>query len=502
MVSKFYIFLLIFFSLSEKSITQVNIKNQQNSLSSNIIVIPFKTFYPKQKNNNKNNKSAFSSLDYYNNFHSSKIFLNLESQNNQYLHIFINPDDSPFSLDDSFSNLYNKECPYSRQLSTTYDICSNNFTSLIIGYYKEKSICGKDNFKLYKNQLLNEYDLTSIEFEHSENKNNNITFSCGKAGLKLTIFKLYKNMNFLNQIHNKINNVDYSFTFKYINNGNIKTINELNEGLFIIGIESYEKEKNIEFNSIYLSQVNIGKNIGWKFFVYNIYIGNSFFDFDDLNIEINPDIDGIEVTKDFNVKLKEYFFKSFYDKGICFEEKIKNGRYIAIYCDSDKFKQEDIQAFPEINFLNNQIKYNFTFRGNDLFQEIEGKLFFKMIANIQYGCNDIVFGKIFLKKYQVIINSDQKYISFYKNNSVDGSEKNEEINNNFANENKKYNFIYIIIFIFIGGLILVFGIFIGQRYCNKKRRIYANELEDNNYVYETGSSKNYSKNKEYMLIDT
>ena len=125
-----------------------------------------------------------------------------------------------------------------------------------------------------------------------------------------------------------------------------------------------------------------------------------------------------------------------------------------------------------------------------------------MVVNNQYGYNDIVFGKIFLKKYQVIINSDQKYISFYKNNSVDGSEKNEEINNNFANENKKYNFIYIIIFIFIGGLILVFGIFIGQRYCNKKRRIYANELEDNNYVYEAGSSKNYSKNKEYMLVDT
>ena len=125
-----------------------------------------------------------------------------------------------------------------------------------------------------------------------------------------------------------------------------------------------------------------------------------------------------------------------------------------------------------------------------------------MIVNLQYGYNDIVFGKIFIKKYQVIINSEQKYISFYKNNSVDKAEKNEEINNNFANGNKKYNFIYIIIFILTGGLILVFGIFLGQKYFNKKRRIYANELEDNNYVYETRSDKNNYKNKEYMLIDT
>ena len=500
MIYKSYIFLLLFFAFSEISIAQVNIKNQQNSLSPNIIVIPFKTSYA--KNNDKNNKSTFSSLNYYDNIHSSKIYLNMESQNNQYLHVFINPDDSPFCLEDSFSDLYNIDCPYSTQLSSTYDICSNNSTSLLNSYNKEKLICGKDNFKLYKNQLLNEYDLTSISFEHSKNKDNNITFSCGKAGLKLTTFKLYKKLNFLNQIHNLIDNVDYSFTFKYINNGLIKTINDLNEGLFIIGIESYEKEKNIEFNSIYLSQINLGNKIGWKFFVYNIYIGNSYFDFDDLNLEINPDIDGIEVTNDFYEKLKEYFFISFYDKKICFEEKIKYQRYMVIYCDNDKFKQEDIEKFPEINFLNNQIKYNFTFRGNELFQQIEGKLFFKMIVNLQYGYNDIVFGKIFLKKYQVIINSDQKYISFYKNNSVDKAEKNEEINNNFANGNKKYNYIYIIIFILIGGLILVFGIFLGQKYFNKKRRIYANELEDNNYVYETRSNKNYEKNKEYMLIDT
>ena len=93
MASKIYIFLHLFFSITEISITQVNIKNQQNSLSPNIIVIPFKTFYSTSNNNDKDNKSIFSSLDYYNNIHSSKIYLNIESQDNQNLHIFISPDD-------------------------------------------------------------------------------------------------------------------------------------------------------------------------------------------------------------------------------------------------------------------------------------------------------------------------------------------------------------------------------------------------------------------------
>ena len=71
--------------------------------------------------------------------------------------------------------------------------------------------------------------------------------------------------NLISQIHEQNNNIDLSFTFKYMNSAPINNINELNEGLFIIGIQSYEKKKNTDMNSIYVSQINYGKKNPWKF---------------------------------------------------------------------------------------------------------------------------------------------------------------------------------------------------------------------------------------------
>ena len=253
--------------------------------------------------------------------------------------------------------------------------------------------------------------------------------------------------------------------------------------------------------SIYISQINYGKNDGWKFDIYNIYIGNNYFDFDELDIEINYEIDGIGITYDFYEKLNEYFFNTYYHNDICVNEKINFEKNIIIYCHKDKFKQKDIENFPTINFFKNQINYNFSFTGNDLFQEIDDKIFFKMVTNTEFYQKDIIFGKLFLKKYQVIFNSDYKSLSFYKINNNNNIMKNNFGNNtiNFS-ANKKGKILTSILYVFIGILILIFGIFLGRKFCNIKRRIHANELEDNNYVYEPKNSKE-KNNKESLLMD-
>ena len=74
-------------------------------------------------------------------------------------------------------------------------------------------------------------------------------------------------------------------------------------------------------------------------------------------IEINPDIDGIEVNNYFYEILKETFFHTYYDKDICMKEKIKFESYIVIYFLATKFKQNDIENFPQLNFINNKIRY-------------------------------------------------------------------------------------------------------------------------------------------------
>jgi len=494
------IFFLIF--LSKVILSFANSKTKYNStkdtFSPNIVAVPFKTYY---KNISDKTKTKFSSLDYLNKIHSSKIYVKLETISNQILNTFVNIYDTEFYLDDYFNDLGNEQCPYSSQLSSSYNLCEKKIYLYEHDYNIDNSICAKDSFKFYKDASLKEYELIPIKFQHFVDKYKNVTFSCGKTGLKIPSYNTNAKDNLISQIHSQIDNVDLSFTFKYNNNESIKNINELNDGLFIVGIQSYEKKKNTDMYSIYISQINYGKNDGWKFDIYNIYIGNNYFDFDELDIEINYEIDGIGITYDFYEKLNEYFFNTYYHNDICVNEKINFEKNIIIYCHKDKFKQKDIENFPTINFFKNQINYNFSFTGNDLFQEIDDKIFFKMVTNTEFYQKDIIFGKLFLKKYQVIFNSDYKSLSFYKINNNNNIMKNNFGNNtiNFS-ANKKGKILTSILYVFIGILILIFGIFLGRKFCNIKRRIHANELEDNNYVYEPKNSKE-KNNKESLLMD-
>ena len=113
-----------------------------------------------------------------------------------------------------------------------------------------------------------------------------------------------------------------------------------------------------------------------------------------------------------------------------------------------------------------------------------------MVAYLQRFRTDFLLGRIFLKKYKVIFNSDSKSMLFY-----DIKMQNEEIHKN----KEKNNIALAIVIYFISGILfLVIGLFLGRKFCLLRRRIYANELEDENYVYE---SKNKKIKKEQKLIE-
>ena len=99
-----------------------------------------------------------------------------------------------------------------------------------------------------------------------------------------------------------------------------------------------------------------------------------------------------------------------------------------------------------------------------------------------------------MKKYQVIFNSDYKSISFYKDNN----KYNDR--NTFIDSKKEEIIFYIIIYIFVGSLFILFGIFLRKNFCNIKRKIYAKELEDCNYVSESKENE-INNNKEKLLLE-
>ena len=80
-----------------------------------------------------------------------------------------------------------------------------------------------------------------MNFYHSIDKLNNMSYACGNAGLLYATKDLYENIvdiNLISQIHDNMENVDISWTFQYYSkNDSHRSENEF-EGLFIVGIES------------------------------------------------------------------------------------------------------------------------------------------------------------------------------------------------------------------------------------------------------------------------
>ena len=485
------------------SLLYINHIKTDNDINPNLVVISFKTYHYPQKGDQEN----FSSKEYMDIIHSSLLYLKIETgkgikqeeiskeieskflDNKQYLNLFIIMNDYKFYIDDNYFYTEDKKkfCQYSSYFSTSYDIDKEYNISKD---YKG-SIIANDYFKIYNDKNMEKYIFMKMDFRHSLNKENNINFSCGMVGLLIPTNKLFieSKTNFINQLHQHKKNIDYSFSFQYNKQENF---DQIDDGILIIGEESLYKKGNNDLNPIYMKQKTYGSKLEWEFDINQVCIGTKLLEFDELDTDIiiNCSIEGIQIPYFFYQELNEIFFNKYYSKSICKYELINN-HYIIISCNADQFNYEDIKNFPEINFLKYKIGFNFTFTGNDLFIKKGDKYFFKMVAYFEKFLKKFDFGRIFLKKYKVIFNSDSKAMYFF-----DENKKFEDGKGSFK-DNKNMTFISFS-YIFIGILFLALGIFFGRKFCISRRKIYANELEDDNYVYE---SKNKNIQKENKLID-
>lgn len=460
-----HIFLIIYIN-----ITLYCSLNNENSM---IAIFPFKTFlFP-----NKSSNEQFSSKEYLDIIHSSLIYLDIEigknvkeekinkeilskiKNNKQFLSLFVLIDNYDFYIDDNY--FYDEEkkkyCRYSTFLSTSYEI-DNNFTTNL-----KDSFMAFDYIKVYNDKNIekeNNYQFLKMNFRHSYDKNRNISFACGKVGLLVPKNNLYMETksNFINQIHHTFGKVDYSFSIQYNHKDNI---DDMEDGILIIGEESMEKKINPDIMPIYPTPKGYGGNLEWEFEINQIFIGDKILESEneDFDILIKSTIDGIQIPYFFYQELNSLFFNKCYSNQICQYEQVNN-LYIVISCDSDKFSIKNVESFPDINFFKYKIGFNFTFSGKDLFIKKGNKYFFKMVTYSQSHLKSFYFGRLFLKKYKVILNSDSKTMYFFDNKkNINMIENND--GNNFALKCFSY--------IFIGSLFLVIGLCFGRRYCIKKK---------------------------------
>ena len=138
-----------------------------------------------------------------------------------------------------------------------------------------------------------------------------------------------------------------------------------------------------------------------------------------------------------------------------------------IYCDQN-FNFSD---FKNLSFILNDIEYEFILTYKDLFIEKDDKYLFGIVFdNIDDKDKSYwIFGKLFMKKYQLFFDLDKKIIGLYRNKNNKGESK------------KKFNIIYIFLIILV---LIVIGLVVAIVYLVKnKRKSRANELTDENFDY-------------------
>jgi len=447
------------------------IKSETNN--TNFVSLKFKTYY---QYINKSHLS-YEAEDYYYNFHSSKIYFEIglgdensfATKTNQSLNVIVDLDEIIFSTTNIYFNKFTKEnnnllCNYNTSKSTTFYESD--------GYYKVYGIktlisYARETFKIFTDLNLSKYNITKLNFVNTIN--HNISNICGNIGLTY-LHHESRDYSLIGQLHYIFNLSEYSFLFQYNSQNS-------DEGIFIFGnmphifspdkyninnLESHYSTKimvpTLNFNEIKIEGINFGEN------------------YDDLEIHINPDIEGLEFPEIYFQKIEKYFFEEYYNKSICQIQKC-NKIYYVIQCDEgeEKFSEKNVKSFPKIVFNKGKnSNLSISFNGEELFYKKDKKYFFKIVENVLEDY--FVFGRMLLKKYTTVLNPDKRQIYFYVNN-----ENNEEIVEGQSNIN--YTILIIAACLICIVIFFPLGIYFGKKLFQKRGKL-AYELNDG-YDYST-----------------
>ena len=423
-----------------------------------------------------------------------------------------------FSMKGSSFYLFENFCP--KEISTFFDInksntfrnstfCTKNFNNILsICDIKEKITFYNDIY-LLSNKSINDTNIAFGTGLPSYILNNETENICGFAGFSLMnrdISNLLNRFLLLLKFFNIIKEYTWTFHFFDKNNKN-DLINKINnkeynyEGLFIIGIYPHQYDNKIFNESDYKYSLyeNRGYTNKWDVKFFEIYL------IDDKNnkIKINNNLQGeLDIEGNYIVSTKEYFnlikqiyFNEYINRKVCVNETVEFGKtfysisksfYEVISCDINLFEKYEMKKFPSLHFFHLKYNYTFSFNYKELFKNIYNRTFFLITTN-KNSENYWNFGKLFMKKYQFIFDSDKKTIGFY-------AKKNEKYNLNHSSKLKIKYFIYFMATIIFSILI---GICIAKRIYKKKKNIVSEMSED--LEYKSAENNNNKVNQQIEM---
>ena len=458
--------------------------------TSKLVPIKFKIFHPLTLNR-LYNKTGYDKEDFIENYHFSKIYLELETgdennfkeNTNQKINVFIDLKEIIFSTVSHYFKKYNNDnmnkiCFFNTSKSSTF--VEDQFYFAFENIYSLSSYA-KEYFKIYTDLLFSTSNITRLNLVNTQDhKEREI---CGNFGLTYTNTK-YEKYNFINQLYQNLNLSEICYFFNYSNSSE--------EGIFIVGnmphIYLPEKYSIDDLLPLYYSNAKEPKIFFDEMKIEGYNMENTDEQF---QVFLTPDIEGIEFPEEYFEHIKKIFFEEYINKSICHIANYDGKHYEILYCDADNeenFGEKNIQTFPKIYFNNVDKDFLVSFNGNDLFYFNDNKYFFKILKNTE---KDIfTFGRLFFQKYIAIFNFDKKQIYFYKNN-IQGKDKNDN------NQSNLY-LILMIVSIILAIILFILGLYLGKTLFEKRNR-KAYELHDDDYQYK--SSINDEKEKQIISQD-
>ena len=436
-----------------------------------MIIFPFKTTEYTTGEIKPNNKEYNTSL-FVHDYFSQPVYTTIKIGSvPQEVKVILSYNDCGFKIGKSINCLDSEKylSHYNRNLSSDFKYTDDY--NKPINEFENNGQSAKDSIYVYTDlEKKNLQKFNDIGFYLGTDTNDLL---CGIIGFKNSKYK---------NICKDINNIFQSFKLKKILNSNdwfIKYTSK-NEGLLIFGPEMDKIYPNFDINKFFATNYELKQeDHSWTIIINKIYSedNNEALNQNNVKAEINNDFGLLEGNKEYYYHITLNYFKDYIKKGICTLDSVEIGNfnYFALGCDKDKFGIDDIKKFPTLKFVLDCFQTEFTFTYEDLFTETEYKYFFNVIFNI-YANEKFVLGKIFLRKYPMLINFDSQSVGYY-NGALDiESESDDNIDGIYLS----MSFILLLIFIIIALIIITAVVFY---FIGKKSNELKNEREYMNNIF-------------------
>lgn len=454
-----------------------------------MIIFPFKTVIFNNNDEVNQDNIEYNTTHYVNDSFYQPSYITLKIGNPpQDLKALLSYKECGFQIGKSNKCIYKEEflSHYNRNSSSDFKY-TDYFNKSTYEFKNGKS--AEDSIYAYTDLSLKQLKkLENIGFYLGTDTNDEL---CAIIGFNSNNFKLYCD---------EVNNIFDSFKLtEMTNNDNwIIKYNSENEGLLIFDPDLKQIIKNYDSNKLFVFSIEKPSSSDvWTILIDKIYSenNNQTINKKELYASIDNDFGLIEGSGDYYYYITTTYFQDYIKKRICYlnDVHVSAYYYFAIECDKEKFGIDDMKNFPILTLVSMKYQKEFTFDYKDLFTEKKYKYFFNVIFNV-YITERWIFGKIFLRKYPLILNYKLKTIAYYNEEFKIEPDTTYEEDTYGSRTFFSEKFLYFIIgIIFL--LIIVSGVtcyFIGKYFNKIKRKKRANELIDDDFDY--SSSKDNEKN--------